>query len=548
MIKKGILFIVGLAINTIRSLYRIDAFLNFRKLKNTKYNFRGVNLDSHKKNIFIFPYRVQQNSNLFEGIVGEYLSENYNVHVVLCKRVVKLCDHHSPDTNKYLKCATCYYSQHNFMQTFTGINLISVSDYIEKDSYYEELVDKYFYSLQAGADILYKNVPINIFINMSLQRYWMTAEPDYLRDLTVTKGFLKIAISNIDMTQALIDNFDIHKALISHGIYSTWGPIVDVLNKNKIDVTVWGRTYKNAEIQFARGSSYIFETAQEPVDVWTEIPLSREMKTAVKDYIESKNPKNVGKNSDSEYYYNYETKYYSIDQIESSYDINNRTVFVLYANIPWDGQALQPSRSYPIMAEWYRDTIEFMANNGEKAFLFIRVHPAEEMRNVKGNERLVDYLNNNDIILPNNVQIISSNSMLSSYNLAEIAQINLFYSSTLAFELLYHKKIIINAGLGFYSNKGIVYEPANRKEYTTLLLRGMNGKIDLPTPETHDQYLKYAYHYLFRRNMPEEIIDFGDDMSFENFKISSIKQLDKARGFNSFIQKFLNGDDYYFEA
>ena len=106
MIKKGILFIVGLAINTIRSLYRIDAFLNFRKLKNTKYNFRGVNLDSHKKNIFIFPYRVQQNSNLFEGIVGEYLSENYNVHVVLCKRVVKLCDHHSPDTNKYLKCAT----------------------------------------------------------------------------------------------------------------------------------------------------------------------------------------------------------------------------------------------------------------------------------------------------------------------------------------------------------------------------------------------------------------------------------------------------------
>ena len=66
--------------------------------------------------------------------------------------------------------------------------------------------------------------------------------------------------------------------------------------------------------------------------------------------------------------------------------------------------------------------------------------------------------------------------------------------------------------------------------------------------KTCNQYLKYAYHYLFRRNMPEEIIDFGDDMSFENFKISSIKQLDKARGFNSFIQKFLNGDDYYFEA
>jgi hypothetical protein len=495
-----------------------DLFMDLRK--------NEILPDSRKNNVLILPIRVAPVSNLIEGVYGYAMNlRGYNVHGLFCNQHLNKCETINNGNGSSLHCSLCKFEQDKFSKTFEIIKHT-----------YDELLDlDMITKLQKIAlntpiedvfTLKYDDMLLGLHIKSAVLRYLMTNNVDMKKNETLIRDFIYSTLSSYESTKKLITNIKPKFVLSSHGIYSTWGGALEACKKLNIPVIVWGRGYVSGNLIVSYNESYAYECINEPNTYWENISLTKKEKEKISNYfIEKQNH-----NSTVDYinYYN------GIKTSNKSIKFNNgRVKFGLFPNIPWDGTTFASTQGFPDMAVFLEKTIEWFIENQDYD-LIIRVHPAERFN--KEQETTKDLVNNICKNLPNNIFIIDAEESISSYDIAKVCDYCLIYASSIGLELAFLNKPVIQTGVFNTSNKGFTFEAKDKTEYIELLEKAAKKELVM-TEEMKERVEKYAYHWIYKRHIPENTYEHKA-LTFTKYNLNS--SMDLAPGKNKVVDWFID--------
>lgn len=515
-----LLKVIGKVLSYVRYYNKQNAFKLFNEMDKGKYLPNKVK--NNKGNILILPIRVTPDSNLFEGLIGYSLVQRgFNVFCLLDGGSLKYSENINANKNKFFHNCLSVYEQSRFHNCF-GLSPLYFRDLIKKDEIRKVQKEIATLSCKDLMEFTYKDIHIGLHAKFGLMRYLMV-ETIQDRHAELLKEFIITALKTQLATEQAILKTNPKFALLSHGCYSTWGTALEVLKYRGVEVSVWGRGYVGSgNLLVSNGDAYANEYVYEENSVWENEILSSKEKHKVLDYFSQKRRRG-NTNEWVSYYHDCQINGTEFSRLEMKCR-NYKTNIGVYPNIPWDGTMFSGSINYPTIRRFVESIKEYIVDNTDVHFI-VRIHPAEIKR--KGEEsveRFEDVLNSTFEFIPKNVTIIYPQSEITSYQVSEICDAALLYGSTLAIEFAIAKHPVIQVGKTNTSNKGIVFEVKDDNDLYSLLNKSKEKALSMNI-NMHERAIKYAYHWIFVKHIPETLIKLKD-LSFKGFLFSSKAELE----------------------
>ncbi len=198
-------------------------------------------------------------------------------------------------------------------------------------------------------------------------------------------------------------------------------------------------------------------------------------------------------------------------EVRQSLGLDERPVVLLAANVIGDSLTLDRQVFSRNMTEWLQFTVRhFSSLSGIQ--LVIRIHPGE--RYTKG-PSVAEVVRQALPELPDHIHLVQANDPINTYDLIEISDLGLVYTTTVGMEMAMSGVPAIVSGATHYRSKGFTLDPKTWQEYKSQI-----GKV-LDNPQTHrlqtDQIMKawrYAYRFYFNFPcpFPWHLLDFGDSI------------------------------------
>lgn len=520
---------LGPILEKIRFSKKNNPYNSFLKLRENE-----VIPESNKKKVLILPIRASSHSNLFEGILGYALRlRGYSVHALFCGQSINKCE--TVDVmskHPILSCSLCNYEQEIFANTFL-LELNKYSNHVDdrqRDSIIKICNEK---SVTEFFELTYDGIMLGSHIKSAVMRYLLVSDVDMRIHEGIIREFAFSTLMSFEATKQLIRKIEPEFVLATHGVYSTWGGATEACKALNIPFVIWDRGYVGGNIIASHNESYLFERVIEPNIYWEKILLTNEQKIQVKEYfLNKKNPKS---NVDHVNYYSktITSKSESIsDLIGAS---KNKIKFGLFPNIPWDGTTFSSNAGFPNIEVFLKVTIEWFIDHSE-CDLIIRAHPAETNSNNIKVETIRDVIDRIQPDLPNNIYFVEADSSITSYDVESICSYCLMYASTLSLEFSFSGSTVIQTGQSNVSNKGIVFEATTIREYIGYLNKAEKNELFM-SQDMNSRAEKYAYHWVYRRHIPETIYTHKS-LEFVNYNIES--SMDLGIGKNKSLDWFLD--------
>ncbi len=208
-------------------------------------------------------------------------------------------------------------------------------------------------------------------------------------------------------------------------------------------------------------------------------------------------------------------QYVSSQGAETTYKmigLDDRPVVMLAANVLGDSLTLGRNIFADSMTEWITKTVKFFATRPEVQMV-IRVHPGETLvPKAKSMGQVVhDALPN----LPEHIHIIGAADKINTYDLIEIADLGLAYTTTVGLETAMNRCPVISCGQTHYRGRGFTLDPNSWDEYFETLEEVLS---DLPAYRLNDKQTEFAWNYAYRfffeypRPFPWRLMNFWDDL------------------------------------
>ncbi len=503
-----------------------DPFKQFQKLRSNE-----IIPESTKGKVLILPIRVAPVSNLFEGIYGYALKlRGYDVHVLMCNQFLKKCDNMTKKSDLSVNCSLCLYEQKRFVKSFS---IVSHSYQSLLDNTVIKKLSKLSQEIKIEdiSSLEYDGVLLGHHIKSAVMRHLLSSNINLKKDESLLREYTFSTLTSYESTKLLLQKLNPKFVISSHGVYSTWGGALEACKKLNVEVIVWGRGYVGGNIIVARNQSYLYERAIEPITYWENIELTTKQLEKIENYfLEKRNPLST---VDHVNYYNGLKKSRAKNVYQTLGLEKNRVKFALFPNIPWDGTTFSSSKAFPTMELFFEKTINWFKHHPEYD-LIIRAHPAE--LKTKGLETIRDLIDSLFTKLPQNVYFLEANHEISSYEIEEIADICLMYASTMALEIAFFGKTVIQAGQSNVSNKGFIFEPKSIEDYEKLLNKAAIKEL-IMTKYMQENVKKYAFHWIYKRHIPETTYEHKS-LIFTKYNLKSSMNL--APGKNKVVDWFID--------
>jgi hypothetical protein len=290
-----------------------------------------------------------------------------------------------------------------------------------------------------------------------------------------------------------MDEFQPEVVVMYHGIYLTRGTCLEVVKSRGIRAVTWDLVYRPYCVQMSHGDTYHHEFRLEPWDAWEGLQLSPEQDGRLDTYLAERRGGKLVRDAVS--YDQGATRDRNRIAQEGRLAPTRRTV-VLFTNVAWDGRVKVASNLYDGPTEWVIDTLRHLAGRADLQVI-VRIHPHEVYQTARKLQRVDEVIRAAFPVLPRNVVLILPENKISSYVLAEMADVVIVYSTLMGLEALLMGQPVVIAGDALYSNKGFGIQPAGREEYLGVLDRLAEiGPLD---QQTLERVRRYAYHFFFRR-------------------------------------------------
>ncbi len=151
------------------------------------------------------------------------------------------------------------------------------------------------------------------------------------------------------------------------------------------------------------------------------------------------------------------------------------------------------------MTEWLRRTAQYFAGRPDVQFV-IRIHPGELITN---GPSVADVVRETLPDLPAHIHLIAADAEVNTYDLVEIADLGLVYTTTVGMEMAMSGAPVIVSGKTHYRGKGFTHDPESWEGYLDLLDNILADPAShRPSQAQVDLAWTYAYSFFFEYPLP----------------------------------------------
>ncbi|MGH2605188.1 MAG: hypothetical protein ACRDG5_01230, partial [Anaerolineales bacterium] len=195
----------------------------------------------------------------------------------------------------------------------------------------------------------------------------------------------------------------------------------------------------------------------------------------------------------------------------------SRRVVLVCTNVVGDSLALGRQVFTQGMADWLAQTVRHFASRRDVQVV-VRVHPGELLGAGHTSE---DIVHGALPSVPPHVLLVPPDSKINTYDLVELADLGLVYTTTVGLEMAMAGVPVVVAGQTHYRGKGFTYDPASLPDYfgtlDRLLARPDARRL---SPEQVETAWHYAYRFFFDFPLPFpwHLLHFWKDMRDRPFE------------------------------
>ncbi len=207
------------------------------------------------------------------------------------------------------------------------------------------------------------------------------------------------------------------------------------------------------------------------------------------------------------------------DKVRQELVLDQRPVILLAANVIGDSLTLGRQMFSQSMTEWLERTVTHLADNPDVQ-LIVRIHPGERYTKGPSVANLVrDALPD----LPEHIHLVGADDPINTYDLVEIADLGLVYTTTVGMEMAMSGVPVIVAGQTHYRGKGFTLDPASWLAYFQQLEEISQDPQGFKLSRQQvEQAWNYAYRFFFEYPVPFpwHLLHFWNEL--ENWPIEKV--------------------------
>ncbi|MCL4531110.1 MAG: hypothetical protein M1282_17095 [Chloroflexi bacterium] len=298
--------------------------------------------------------------------------------------------------------------------------------------------------------------------------------------------------------------------LVPNGLILEMGVIFRVARYLKIPVMTFEFNDQREQIWLAQNSSIMRMDTDYLVEARCHLPMTDAMYERLADLENARRGAKVWGKSKRLWQY---VSSQGAEKTRTMLGLDNRPVVMLAANVLGDSLTLGRNVFAESMSEWLTRTIQFFASRPDVQFV-LRVHPGETI--VPKARSMAQVAREALPSLPEHIHIIGATDKINTYDLIEIADLGLAYTTTVGLETAMNGRPVILCGQTHYRGRGFTMDPHSWDDYFAAL---ENVLSDLPAHRLNDEQIakawNYAYRYFFEypRPFPWRLMNFWDDLA-----------------------------------
>lgn len=509
-------------------------------IANSTDNIEVTSSISNKlKILFVTGYGIGTHFLAVEPIIMMALyTRGHQIFSLYCNKSLPSCEFNSVGNNipsaknEFKKgitnsaiCNLCEKCKKNIETTYENLPI--------ELSGYNQYLNEVDYNI---ADQLSKEVDINNFrkfvfqnINVGEEAFASILRVTFMGEIQDTKlnrylvqRYIMSGILTSIAYEKAFNDINPDRVVCIHGVYQTHGLAVKVAKKLNVPVIViGGGGIRRDTVLICHNETYHHQLVNESNDVWQKFRLSEEERLKTLNYAIKK--RNSGSGAD---YLSYHPN--PIEDVGELYKLLNidssRKIVSLFTNVTWDAQIFYNGNAFKDIFDWLFLSISELGKN-ENIWIVIRIHPAESKGGLPTNQPITKEIRKRFPKLPENLRIISPESDISSYTLANESIVNIIYGTKMGLEIALLKKPLIVCGETFSRNKGYGLDIISKDQYIKVLADIHNFEVNVE--EKFELALKYAHYFYFRKmvDLPFERLSTGKIGSGIKLKFETLNDL-----------------------
>ena len=198
------------------------------------------------------------------------------------------------------------------------------------------------------------------------------------------------------------------------------------------------------------------------------------------------------------------------EQARAALGLDQRPVVLLATNVLGDSLTLGRQVFSRSMAEWVSRTVQYFAGRPDVQFV-IRIHPGEVLTHGLEMAEVVKQVLPK---LPEHIHLISAKDKINTYDVVEVADLGLVYTTTVGLEMAMSGLPVIVAGQTHFRDRGFTYDADSWVNYFKLLGQVLDNPAKYRlTRKQVEMSWQYAYRFFFEfsRPYPWHLVRMWDD-------------------------------------
>jgi len=197
--------------------------------------------------------------------------------------------------------------------------------------------------------------------------------------------------------------------------------------------------------------------------------------------------------------------------------LDNRPIVLLATNVLGDSLTLGRNVFSKSMAEWISRTVQYFAGRPEIQ-LVIRVHPGEVLTH---GQSMVSVVHSVLPKLPEHIKLIGPTDAVNTYDLIDVADIGLVYTTTVGLEMAMNGLPVVVAGRTHYRGRGFTHDPDSWVSYYKVLgsITENPSNFRLSRAQIQGAWA-YAYCFFFEYPLPFpwHLVRLQEDLQTHNIQ------------------------------
>jgi len=188
-----------------------------------------------------------------------------------------------------------------------------------------------------------------------------------------------------------------------------------------------------------------------------------------------------------------------VEKVRRQLALEAKPTFLLATNVIGDSLTLNRQVFSQSMTEWLERTIQYFAARPQIQ-LIVRIHPGERYTRGPSVKEIVSRVLPE---LPGHFRIVEADDQVNTYDLIDLSDLGLVYTTTAGLEMAMSGLPVIVAGQTHYRGKGFTLDPDTWEAYDACLERAVKdaSSLRLSTEQVQKAW-HYAYVFFFEYPFP----------------------------------------------